>query len=38
LKQIDKVEEELKLVEALEADTQESWKDAEEEQPLGKEN
>jgi DNA-binding transcriptional MerR regulator len=37
LKQIDKVEEELKLVEALEADTQESWKDAEEEQPLGKE-
>ncbi|KAH7072880.1 hypothetical protein BKA63DRAFT_417484 [Paraphoma chrysanthemicola] len=31
LKQIDKVEEELTLVEALEADTQESWNDAEEE-------
>ncbi|KAH8726345.1 hypothetical protein GQ44DRAFT_739136 [Phaeosphaeriaceae sp. PMI808] len=32
LKQIDKVEEELSLVEALEADTQESWKDAVEKQ------
>jgi hypothetical protein len=30
LKQIDKVEEEIKLVEALEDDTQDSWKDAEE--------
>ncbi|KAH7077164.1 hypothetical protein FB567DRAFT_451173 [Paraphoma chrysanthemicola] len=36
LKQIDKVEEELKLVEALEADTQESWNDAEEEASLEK--
>ncbi|KAH7401968.1 hypothetical protein DE146DRAFT_652073 [Phaeosphaeria sp. MPI-PUGE-AT-0046c] len=32
LKQIDKVEEELSLVEALEDDTQDSWKDAEEQQ------
>jgi hypothetical protein len=36
LKQIDKVEEELKLVEALENDTQDSWKDAEEQQSSGK--
>jgi hypothetical protein len=36
LKQIDKVEEEIKLVEALEDDAQEVWKEAEEEQVEGK--
>jgi hypothetical protein len=36
LKQIDKIEEEIKLVEALENDAQELWKDAEESQTKGK--
>jgi hypothetical protein len=36
LKQIDKVEEEIKLVEALEDDTQDSWKEAEEQQTENK--
>jgi hypothetical protein len=36
LKQIDKIEEEIKLVEALENDTQDLWKDAEEPQATGK--
>lgn len=36
LKQIDKVEEELRLVRALEDDTQESWKDGEEQQSTEK--